>query len=409
MPWNRVNVDEQRMRFVIRAVSGKESMVGLCREFGISRPTGYLWRRRYERVGSFTALCEGSRRPQHSPTRTEAAKEERIAALRQETGWGAKKLHVVLRDEAGVVVPVRTIHRILERHGLVAEDVHAAALKRFERSAPNELWQMDSKGKYPLPERECHALSILDDHSRYVVGLYALPELTCAQAWPCLVETFRSYGVPQALLMDRGSLWWSEQNGWGLTWLSVQLIVQGIRLHYGRVCHPQTQGKVERFHRTLGAELRHRGLPTRWAEWPGLLAQVQLDYNQRRPHEALGQRRPRELYQPSPQGYQERPREWEYPVGSEVKRLNTQGMLEDGGHRWFVCGALASQRVRIERIHSKLLVSYRHMYIREIDKEQACTRSLVVARREGAAAAGPGNPPVALRAPSGFPGPQNQT
>jgi hypothetical protein len=209
--------------------------------------------------------------------------------------------------------------------------------------------------------------------------------------------------------MDRGSLWWSEQNGWGLTWLSVQLIVQGIRLHYGRVCHPQTQGKVERFHRTLGAELRHRGLPTRWAEWPGLLAQVQLDYNQRRPHEGLGQRRPRELYQPSPQGYQERPHEWEYPVGSEVKRLNTQGMLEDGGHRWFVCGALASQRVRIERLDSKLLVSYRHMYIREIDKERACTRSLVVARREGAAAAGPGNPPVALRAPSGSPGPQNQT
>jgi transposase InsO family protein len=393
MPWNRINVDEQRMRFVIRAVSGQESMVGLCREFGISRPTGYLWRGRYERGGSFTALREGSRRPHQSPTRTEARKEERIAALRKQTGWGAKKLHVVLRDEEGEVMPVRTIHRILERRGLVPEDVHAPAPKRFERSAPNELWQMDSKGKYPVPERECPPLSILDDHSRYVVGLYALPELTIGQAWPCLVETFRNYGVPQALLMDRGSLWWSEQNGWGLTWLSVQLIEQGIRLHYGRVCHPQTQGKVERFHCTLGAELRHRGLPTRWAEWPGLLAQVQLDYNQRRPHAALGQRRPRELYRPSPQSYQEQPRAWEYPAGSEVKRLNTQGMLEDGGRRWFVCGSLAGQRVRIERIDSKLLVSYRHMYIREIDKERDCTRPLVVARREGTAAAGPGDPP----------------
>jgi transposase InsO family protein len=408
MPWKRMSMDEERMRFVIRAVSGKESMAGLCREFGISRPTGYLWRRRYERGGSFTALREGSRRPHQSPTRTEAGQEERIAALRKETGWGAKKLHVLLREEQGVVVPVRTIHRVLERRGLVAEDVHAPALKRFERSAPNELWQMDSKGKYPAPERECHPLSILDDHSRYAVGLYALSALAIEQAWPCLVETFHHYGVPQAMLMDRGSLWWSEQNGWGLTWLSVQLIRQGIGLLYGRVCHPQTQGKVERFHRTLGAELRHRGLPRRWAEWPGLLAQVQLDYNQRRPHEALGQRPPRELYQPSPRRYRERPREWEYPAGSAVKRLNTQGMLEEGGRRWFVCGSLSGQRVRVERIGSKLLVSYRHMYIREIDLDRACTRPLVVTR-QGGPVSGPGGPPVALRAPCGPPGPQNQT
>jgi hypothetical protein len=239
-----------------------------------------------------------------------------------------------------------------------------------------------------------------------VVGLHALPELSIARAWPCLVETFRTYGVPQAMLMDRGSLWWSEQNGWSLTWLSVQLIAQGIGLHYGRVCHPQTQGKVERFHRTLGAELRHRGLPTRWAEWPGLLAEVRFDYNHRRPHEALGMRPPREFYQPSRQSFQEQPREWEYPVGSEVKRLNTQGMLEDGGQRWFVCAALAGQRVRVERVDAKLLISYRHMYVREIDPGQECTRPLVMTRRQATAAA-LGDPPVALRAPSGSPDPQN--
>ena len=409
MPWKRMSVDEQRMQFVVRAVSGKERMADLCREFGIARPTGYLWRRRYEQAGSFTALRERSRRPHHSPARTEEWKEQRVAALREQTGWGAKKLHVVLRDEERVGVPVRTIHRILERRGLVQEDVHAPAPGRFERSAPNELWQMDSKGRYPLPNAECHQLSILDDHSRYAVGLYALPELATAQAWPCLVETFRHYGVSQAMLMDRGSLWWSEQNGWGLTWLSVQLIEQGIRLHYGRVCHPQTQGKVERFHRTLGGELRHRGLPTRWAQWPGLLAQVQRDYNQRRPHEALGMRRPAELYQPSPRAYREQPAAWEYPTGSEVKRLNTQGMLEDEGGRWFVCGALAGQQVRIERLETKVLVSYRHMYIREIDKQCACTRPLVVARPEGDAVTGLGDPPVALRAPSGSPSPQNRT
>jgi transposase InsO family protein len=404
-----MSVDEQRVQFVVRAVSGKERMAALCRAFGISRPTGYRWRGRYERAGSFTAVREQSRRPHHSPARTATWKEERVVALRAQTGWGAKKLHVVLRDEEQVVVPVRTLHRLLERRGLVQEDAHAPAPGRFARAAPNELWQMDSKGKYPLPNAECHPLSILDDHSRYAVGLYALPELTTVQAWPCLVETFQHYGVPQAMLMDRGSLWWSAHNGWGLTGLSVRLIEQGIRLLYGRVCHPQTQGKVERFHRTLGGELRHRGLPERWAEWSPLLAAVQRDYNERRPHEALGMRRPAEFYQPSPQTYQERPRAWEYPAGSEVKRLNTQGMLAEGGRRWFVCGALAGQRVRLERIEGKVLVSYRHMYLREIDTTRGCTRPLVVPRQERVAAARQGDPPVALRAPSGSPCPLEET
>ncbi len=409
MPWKRMSVDEQRMQFVIRAVSGKERMAALCREFGISRPTGYLWRRRYERAGSFTAVREQSRRPHHSPARTEEWKEEQVVALREQTGWGAKKLHVVLRDEQQVVVPVRTIHRIVERRGLIQDAVHGPAPGRFERSAPNELGQMDSKGKYPLRDGECHPLSILDDHSRYAVGLYALSALRSEQAWPCLVQTFQRYGVPQAMLMDRGSLWWSVHNGWGLTWLSVRLIEQGIRLLYGRVCHPQTQGKVERFHRTLGGELRHRGVPKRLAEWPPLLAEVKRDYNERRPHEALGMHRPAELYQPSPQTYEEQPREWEYPAGSEVKRVNTQGMLEDGGRRWFVCGALAGQRVRIERIDGKVLISYRHMYIREIDIEHGCTRPLVVVRQDGVAAARQWDPPVALRAPSGSHRPRRES
>jgi transposase-like protein len=230
MPWKTMKAEEQRLQFVIRATSGKEGLAALCREFGISRPTGYLWRRRYQEAGSFTALREVSRRPHRNPTGTAAWKEQRVAARRQETGWGAKKLQVVLREEDRLVLPVRTIHRILERQGLVADDVHAPALRRFERAAPNELWQMDTKGKYPLPQGECHPLSVLDDCSRYAVGLYALRVLNTELAWPCLVETFRTYGVPQAMLMDRGSLWWSEHNGWGLTHLSVRLIEQGIRL-----------------------------------------------------------------------------------------------------------------------------------------------------------------------------------
>jgi len=377
-----MDVDEQRIQFVIRATSGQERFSALCREFGISRPTGYLWRRRYEQTHSLSTLTERSRRPHGSPTQTAAWKEKRVVALRQQTGWGAKKLQVILRGEEGVTLPVRTIHRILERRGLIREEVHGPALTRFERSAPNELWQMDSKGKYPLRKGECHPLSILDDHSRFAVGLYALSALTTEQAYPCLVETFQRYGLPQAMLMDRGALWWSASNRWGLTWVSVRLIEQGIRLLYGRVCHPQTQGKVERFHRTLGGEMRHRGVPEQIEEWRPALAELRQTYNERRPHEALGMQRPADRYRPSPRAYQERPAEWEYPEGSEVVRLNTQGSWVEGRQRWFVCKALANQRVRIERFDGKLLVSYRHMYIREMDRATGESRPLVVARTE---------------------------
>lgn len=395
MPWRTMDVSEQRMQFVIRAMSGRERLSALCREFGISRPTGYLWRRRYEQTRTLTEIGERSRRPHRSPRCTESWKERRVVALRRQTGWGAKKLRVLLQEEAQIPLPVRTIHRILERNGLVSDQAHGPAPGRFERGEPNELWQMDSKGKYPLQDGECHPLSILDDHSRYAVGLYALPALNGEKAYPCLVETFWRYGVPQAMLMDRGSMWWSAWNGWGLTRLSVRLIEQGIGLLYGRVCHPQTQGKVERFHRTLGAELRHRGVPERFADWPAALAEVRSSYNQRRPHEALGMKRPAERYQPSPRKYTEQVKEWEYPVGSDVRRLNSQGMLTEQGQRWFVCGALAEQRVRVERFDGKLLVSYRHMCIREVDLQRRCSRALVVARARGAE-----NAPVALRAPS---------
>ena len=378
MPWARTDVSEQRIQFVSRAASGRETMAGLCREFGIARPTGYRWLRRFQQVPSARSVLDRSRRPGHCPTRTEFVKEQRVVELREQCGWGAKKLAVLLAQE-GQLLPVRTINRILQRRGLVSKwDAHAPALQRFERSAPNELWQMDGKGKYRSADGACYPLSILDDHSRYAVGLFGLPGFTADLVYPCLVRTFECYGVPEAMLMDRGTVWWSTTNGYGLTWLSVGLIEQGIRLHYGRARHPQTQGKVERFHRTLNEAVRHRGQPEKMAEWPAALEEFRQIYNERRPHEALGLRRPAERYRVSARHYQAQPREWEYPPGSEVRRLNTQGFLYWQGENWFVCEALAGKRVRVEALAGLLLVSYRHMYVREIDRQQRCTRSLVV-------------------------------
>jgi len=393
MPWARTDVSEERVKFVVRAVSGKETMAGLCREFGISRPTGYRWRRRYKEAGSVAGVVERSRRPQHSPRRTAGEREDRVVAVRQRWGWGAKKIAILLREE-GILLTVTTINRILNRRGLVAgEERHVRALERFERSVPNELWQMDGKGEFQVRDGTCYPLSILDDHSRYAVGLYGLPAFTAEAVQSCLVRTFERYGLPEAMLMDHGSLWWSTTNGYGLTWLSVWLMEQGIRLHYGQVRHPQTQGKVERFHRTLAEAVRHHGRPERLGDWPGWLEEFRRTYNELRPHEALGMQRPWERYWPSPRSYQPNPPEWEYPSDSQVRRLNTQGCLDYNGRRWFVCEALSGRWVRLEHLDELLLVSYRHMYVREIDLQRGRTRPLVVSREVGRA----------LRSPSGLP------
>lgn len=393
MPWARADVGEQRVKFVIRADSGQERMTALCHEFGISRSTGYRWWRRFQRAGSVTGVVERSRRPRHSPAQTAPRCEERVTSLRREWGWGAKKLEVLLREE-GLQLTVRTINRILKRQGMIREkDSCSPALSRFERAAPNHLWQMDGKGEYYASDGKCYPLSILDDHSRYAIGLYALPAFSANRIYPCLVDTFQRHGVPDAMLMDRGSVWWSTTNGYGLTWLSVGLIEQGIELSYCRVRHPQTQGKVERFHRTLAEAIRHRGKPQRMAEWPDALDEFRRAYNERRPHEALGMKRPIERYQASARVYQPTPREWEYPSGSLVGRLNSSGCLEWKGERWFVCEALAGRQVRIESTERLLLISYRHMYVREIDRERRQTRTLVVTRASFG---------TALQSPSGL-------
>ena len=148
MPWKEVGVKDQRISFVARAWGGKESMGDLCQEYGISRPTGYLWVKRFREAGSFQALEERSRRPHRSPNRTPDELEQKVVQARKQYGWGAPKLKVIL-DEMGVDLSKNTIHRILKRKGLVEKKVgQEVATGRFERSQPNELWQMDFKGEY---------------------------------------------------------------------------------------------------------------------------------------------------------------------------------------------------------------------------------------------------------------------
>ena len=380
MPWDVSNVMEKRIEFVILANQDGVNFSRLCTDFGISRTTGYLWLNRYRATGTVSDMREYSRRPHHIANKTSLEKEHRIIGLRQKYGWGAKKLRILLLRE-NLDMKVSTINRILKRNDLVdRKDSHRPALKRFERKAPNELWQMDFKGDYPSDRGRCYPLSLLDDHSRYMVGLYALKHQDTETVYSCLVNTFERYGVPEAILTDHGSPWWGNRNNYGLTRLSVRLINLGIKLYFSGIRHPQTQGKVERFHRTLNDYVCHHGQPSTLTGWKELLEFLLLEYNNVRPHESLNMDTPTEHYHPSKKAYTSHPQRWEYPEGSVVSELNSQGCLTYKQRRYFVSEALEQQQVRVEQIENKLIVSYRQMYIREIDIITGKSASLLTPR-----------------------------
>lgn len=378
MPWKETDVDRERISFVVEALGRREPLSVLCRRYGISRKTGYKWLNRYREVGSFAELGERSRRPHRSPRRTPARLEQWVERIRVATGWGGRKISRLLAQE-GVHLARSTVDQILRRRGLIGGlERHRPAVKRFERSRPNELVQMDFKGQYRLRNgKECYPLSLLDDHSRFVLGLYALESQHGEKVKRCLVSCFERYGVPEAMLMDHGNPWWGTTNGYGLTQLSVFLIRQGIQLHYGGIGHPQTQGKVERFHRSLGRTIRYRGIPATQGRFQELLEGIRYEYNEIRPHEALGDEVPRSRYQPSGKPFDPQPRPWEYPPGAEVERVCANGCLHLGGRYYFVCHALSGRRVWCQRFEHRILVTYRHMHVREIDLEARRTTPVV--------------------------------
>jgi transposase InsO family protein len=367
MPWRTESVMDQRVEFVLRAKPGEETIAELCRAYGISRPTGYLWLKRYEAAGSVTGLAEHSRRPLRSPQRTGKKVEAAVLALRDEKGWGGPKLAAVL-GQRGLKVAPATAQRILKRAGRVDTPKVEKTTLRFQREQCNELAQMDFKGEYTLASGgKCYPLTFLDDCSRYLHGLWPLPSTGGEGVKESLEGQFREHGVPQSILMDHGTPWFGTTNQHGLTWVAVWLIKQGVVLRYSGVGHPQTQGKVERLHRTLKARTRHRGEPQTMSEWRRWAPAFRYEYNHERPHEALGMKTPAEVYQTvNLKPYQEKPREWEYS-GGVVKQLNSQGMLYYQQQTYFVSEALAAEHVRVDELEGKLLVTFRHLTVREIE------------------------------------------
>jgi transposase InsO family protein len=225
-----------------------------------------------------------------------------------------------------------TITTILQRHGRLDADQSAARARpqRFARGAPNELWQMDFKGHFALARGRCHPLTVLDDHSRYALGIRACGEETERTVQAEVTALFRRYGLPERMLMDNGSPWGSQAQGF-YTGLEVWLLELGVPVCHGRPYHPQTQGKDERFHRTLAAEAigrRHfadlAACQARFDEWREV-------YNTERPHEALDLATPITRYRPSPRRFPERGEPFDYGPGALVRRVDQDGWLSFRG------------------------------------------------------------------------------
>jgi transposase InsO family protein len=327
MPWRELTVIDQREEFVKLAMLPQANMSELCRRFGISRSNGHKWVGRYLKEGR-EGLADRSRRPHRSPTRTEAAVEAEVLRIRQESNdaWGGRKIaHVMERDGANVVPAMSTITAILRRHDKLVRHAgeHPGPYQRFERAQPNELWQMDFKGDFALSRGRCHPLTVIDDHSRYALCTQACGNEQDAPTRERLMAVFRRYGLPNTMLMDNGSPW-GDSGGGRFTAFSVWLLRLGIRVTHGRPYHPQTQGKDERLHRTMKAEIALDRL-TDLNHCQRVFDTWRHVYNYRRPHQAIGMVTPSERYRPSQRPFPEQLPPLEYWPGDIVRKVDKAG------------------------------------------------------------------------------------
>lgn len=339
MPWKECTVMSSRREVVELARQGTLPVSELSRRFEVSRKTIYKWVERYESQG-MPGLVDQSRRPRSSSVHTPEKMEESVVKLReQHPAWGGRKLRRRLQSMGQSDVPsASTITEILRRRDLLGQPGQRPSqpYQRFEHEQPNELWQMDFKGHVAMGGGgRCHPLTVLDDHSRYALVLEACGNEQGETVKAVLIKTFRRYGLPQRMLTDNGSPWGcSEECPW--TKLTVWLFRLGIKMSHGRPRHPQTQGKDERFHRTLVMEVLRIGMGADLAGYQKRFDPWREIYNHERPHEALGLEVPASRYRVSQRVYPEKLPEWEYPSGDTVRRVQLAGQIKFRGVVWEV-------------------------------------------------------------------------
>jgi transposase InsO family protein len=342
MPWKEVSTMSLRTEFVALAVQPGANIALLARRFGISRKTAYKWLGRAA-AGGPDPLADRSRRPHTAPARTAEPLEVLVLQLRdRHPAWGGRKLRARLRALGQPDVPAAsTLTAILRRHGRLdgPRAGRPRAWQRFEHAAPNDLWQMDFKGHFGLcGGGRCHPLTVLDDHSRYALALHACGDERTETVQAALTAVFHRHGLPRRMLMDNGSPWGDD---WEHPWtpLTVWLLRLGVAVSHGRPYHPQTQGKDERFHRTLQAELLSRSTFSDLADCQGRFDPWRDIYNHERPHEALGLAVPASRYRVSPRAFPARLPPIAYDPTDAVRQVQDKGRFRFGGRTYQVSKA----------------------------------------------------------------------
>jgi len=371
MPWQEVDTMTLRREFIMLAQQEDSNISELCKIFGISRKTGYKWLNRFDAYGD-VGLMNRSRRPHRTPFKSHECIEAAIVALRKEhPAWGGRKIKSRLKKLGHPDIPAAsTITGILHRKGLINPDDAAKhkAFIRFEHPYPNALWQMDFKGHFAMQQGRCHPLTVLDDHSRFNVLLKACANEQTETVQTALISTFRRYGLPDRITMDNGSPWGSDVFH-NLTPLTVWMIRLGIGVSHSRPYHPQTQGKDERFHRTLNVEAISGQLFDDLEHCQRQFDQFRDIYNLERPHESLGMNVPVTRYHVSQRPYPEVLPEIEYGPDDHVRKVQAKGEIYFKGKEFSVSKALHRYPVALRptNIDGRYSVYFCHHKIKELD------------------------------------------
>ena len=375
MPWNECNRMDERLRFVARLLDG-EKMAVLCREFGISRKTGYKIFNRYRDEG-LRGLEDRPRTPYRHPNKLPFQVETAILRIKREhTSWGAPKI----REKLVKVYPViqlpaiSTIHAVLDRHGLVRRRKRhrykAQGTELSDARSPNALWCADYKGQFRLGNRRyCYPLTISDYRSRYLLACEGLESTKETGAFPVFERAFKEFGLPAAIRTDNGVPFASPHALFGLSRLAVWWLRLGIAIERIQPGHPQQNGRHERMHLTLKQET------TRPPGYNFLQQQDRFDrfvegYNNDRPHQALGGKYPAEVYTPSAREYQP-PVIPDYPFHDRTIHVTQCGRICIGHRKINFSTVFAGQYVGIREVADQIwLVSFMHYDLGFFDRDE---------------------------------------
>ena len=342
MPWESKTVEELRKEFVL-AAEKSNNFSSLCREFGISRKTGYKW---VKRKCDGLSLSDKKRSPFVVANRTPEKTEMLIVSLRSENpGWGAKKLKSVLETQGHDMPCVKTVNNILNRYGCISaeESEKHKAFVHFEKDRCNEMWQTDFKGEFRMADNNyCYPLNIFDDHSRFVIKI--APSLTTANTvLPVFRSAFEEYGMPDSVLSDNGAQFAGFRQGY--TQFEKWLMNHDVLPIHGRIKHPQTQGKIERFHRAMKDELLKHTVMQDIFDADKQFQIWRDKYNNIRPHEALGMKCPADIYIPSRRIYKDTVEPYEYGGQYHVIKVNSWGYVRFDKWQVYLSETMIDERV----------------------------------------------------------------